>query len=87
MKLPLLKSTPSKITNNVSEQIKKFTNTVNELAKKITSLEQPLRPIVTAATSPTWAKIAGINSPQKLSKVVTLHQYNQLLIVKKPSVK
>ena len=70
MKLPSLKSTPSKITNNVSEQITKLTNTVNELAKKITSLEQPLRPIATAVTSPTWAEIAGINSPQKLSKVV-----------------
>ena len=70
MKLPSLKSTPSKITNNVSEQITKLTNTVNELAKKITSLEQQLRPIATAATSPTWAEIAGINSPQKLSKVV-----------------
>ena len=70
MKLPSLKSTPSKIANNVSEQITKLINTINELAEKITSLEQTLHPIATAVTSPTWAKIAGINSPQKLSKVV-----------------
>ena len=54
----------------MSEQITKLTNTVNELAKKITSMEQPLHPIATAVTSPTWAEIAGINNPQKLSKVV-----------------